>query len=123
MFIFSKLLTYVRTHAEADNPYQNFLKFYTLKEAVYDLAKCWDELPLSIIAQSYNNLLKNNLLKEGFARDFEGFWVNNLVLEFYLRRLWGNNLELSLVPRSQIMKGCFANEVQELVSIFNGLTH
>ncbi|CAL4082038.1 unnamed protein product, partial [Meganyctiphanes norvegica] len=47
--------------------------FYTLKEAVYDLANCWDELPLSILAQSYNNLLKKNLLKEGLARDFEWF--------------------------------------------------
>ncbi|CAL4068528.1 unnamed protein product [Meganyctiphanes norvegica] len=51
------LLTYVRSHPEADNPYQDFLKFYTLKEAEYDLAQCWDELPLSIIYNSYNNIL------------------------------------------------------------------
>ncbi|CAL4199053.1 unnamed protein product [Meganyctiphanes norvegica] len=70
---FTKLLTYVRTHPEADNPYQDFLKSYTLKAAVYDLAKCWDELPLSIIEQSYNNILKRKLLQDGLARDFEGF--------------------------------------------------
>ncbi|CAL4234011.1 unnamed protein product, partial [Meganyctiphanes norvegica] len=70
---YTKLLTHMRTHPQDANPYQDFLKIYTLREAVNDLAKCWYELPQSIIDQSYKNLLERKLLQDGLARDFEGF--------------------------------------------------
>ena len=96
-------------HPELENPYQNFLKFYTLKEAICDIGKCWDELPLSIIDQSFNNLLKRNLLKEELAQDFEGFV--------------GEQSRVDFGPQIKNNERMLAKEVQELVSIFNGLAH
>ena len=114
----------MRSHQEADNPYQDFLKFYTLKEAVYDLAKCWDELPLSIIENSYNNILKRELLQDGLARDFEGFRDEQPRARAGFEDIVvGEQPTVDFDSQIQTNGRVLDNEVQELVSLFNGLAH
>ncbi|CAL4068492.1 unnamed protein product, partial [Meganyctiphanes norvegica] len=107
---YTKFLTHVRMHAELENPYQYFIQLYTLEESVCDLGKYWEDLPFSIIDQSFNNLLKRNLLKEVLVSDFEGFVGE----QPRIRRV-------DFHPQLKDNQRMIDIEVQELVSLFNGL--
>ena len=76
--MFIKLIEYVKDKKYDDSisdPYLEFMKQYTLLDAVRDLGIAWDMVPTSTIKASFNNLLDIGKLNECLAqeRDFAGF--------------------------------------------------
>ena len=117
------MFTYCEEHPENENAFQDFVRFYTLYDAIQDIAVTWDAIPTSTIQKSFSKVfprdkwleVAGDTIQDDF--DFQGFddpEAQNI------QAAVPANVDIQIVDvEGQFIKDAFNLDIDEITELLN----
>ena len=119
-----KMFQYCENHPDEPKAFNEFLKSYTILEAIKDIEEGWRQVPQSTIEKSFRKVFPKDKWDEltggtthepDVFHDFEGFGEADHVQPIPTDNLPGHNS----VERTQVINASFESDIDEIVRHLN----